>query len=140
MNDYQWYLYSCGTEGIRPVSARRFAICLQAWLSGHEEYDALDLLSLPHRQRLRLMRRWSRLNRLARLADAGRGTITAGTVTTVPRQPSRENLWLPNDDPPPDAAPGVREPRWPVEPVLSGIGARPIPRPDAAPEPRWHAI
>jgi hypothetical protein len=148
-DNYQWYLQSCSARGIRPLSKRRFTICMQAWLNGHEEYDALDLLALPHRQRLRLMRRWCRLNRLAVLTDAGRGKMTKGRVTELPPLLPPETAASSEGGPllPPeidsgghDGPPGAREPLRPIAPLLAGSGARPIPRPDRIPEPRWHVI
>lgn len=144
MNDYQWYLYSCGKEGTRPISARRFRVLLDTYKRDFAAFVGLDLFPLRPRQRVRMLRRWTRLCEVARLADAGRGTITAGTVINNPRQvPPDDRPEFggsgPKDDPP-GAAPGVREPRRPIEPLLSGVGARPIPRPGSPSEPRWHAI
>jgi len=140
LSDYQWYLRSCSEQSITPLTERRFHVCLRVWRLGHEEYDDMDLLEVPKRKRLRLMRRWSRLNNIARLADAGRGVITAGTVSKRPDS----DRWIgnageqrPNPEPPPDTAPGVREPRRPIDPILVGAGSRRIPTPED--QPRYYA-
>ena len=145
MSDYQWYLHSCNEQSITPLSEHRFRVCFRAWQLGHDEYDDMDLLEVPRHKRLRLMRRWSRLNKIARLTDAGRGTITAGAVTTDPYRPpptndsSADNKGNQPNGPefPPDAAPGVREPRRPIDPILVGTGSRPMPTPED--QPRYYA-
>lgn len=186
MDDYEWYVKSCNSEQVRPMSRRRFDICLKAWREGHNAYYALDLLSLTFEQRRRTVRRWKRLNQVARFADAGRGVVTAGTVTTLPpvlpdagsepQQPILERPWdapsyaetidreapIPSalleevarqqrelgnnpgpEDPPPAAPPdddeGVRVPREPIDPSLSGSASREIPKSEADREPRPYA-
>jgi hypothetical protein len=142
LNDYQWYIYSCWTSGIRPISARRFQVLLDTYRRDFTQVVDLDLMSLPPRRRAKLINRWSRICEIARLADAGRGTITAGTVSDssgqTPPGDRPEFGGSSSKDDPPGAAPGVREPLRPIAPLLTGSAARPVPRPDMAYEPRWY--
>ena len=144
MNDYQWYLYPCGQSGLQPLSARRFEVMLAAYRRDFNNFATVDLFAVPPARRLRLIRRWTRLCELARLADAGRGVITAGTVSTrLYHRPPENDRWIgnageqrPNQEPP-DTAPGVREPRRPIDPILAGAGSRRMPAPED--QPRYYA-
>lgn len=127
MNDYQWYLYSCGQSGLKPLSAKRFKILLGAYITNFRSDMTIDMSTLSERKQRRLIRRWRLLTEVANLADAGRGVITAGTVIDRPAVKPKTTPTDHEDDIPPDAAPGVREPRRPLVPLLSGSGSRAYP-------------
>lgn len=145
MTDYEWYLQSCVTNGIKPLSERRFAVFLNAYTTRFRTISSEHLTGQSRSAQMRHLRRWYRLLQIAEMADAGRNVITAGGVhdrqfapPTVANRPDYLQL-PPQDEPPPptDGAPGVREPRRPLVPVLAGVAARAYP---PTVQPNWAAI
>ena len=145
MTDYEWYLQSCANNGIKPLSERRFAVYLDAYQTRFRALSHEHFASQSHGAQMRHLRRWYRLLQIAELADAGRNVITAGGAYDrqfAPPRVSNRPDYLPlpqQDEPPPptDGAPGVREPRRPLVPVLAGVAARAYP-PTA--QPNWAAM
>jgi hypothetical protein len=145
VTDYEWYLQSCANNGVKPLSERRFAVFLDAYQTRFRTMSTEHFASQSHGAQMWHLRRWYRILQIAEMADAGRNVITAGGVQdrqfTPPTAANRPDyLQLPSQDEPPpptDGAPGVREPRRPVAPVLAGSAARTYP---PTIQPRWAAI
>ena len=112
-SDYEHYVAGCRSEGVAPLSAWRFRLLY----SGHQRLQ--DLMERdPHRAPISS----AALQRIADLVR--RGQEIAATVR-------------PDEDEPGTAASGVREPRVPFEPILTGCAARPLPTPDAPDQSFW---
>src|SRR3569833_4190994 len=111
--DYTFYLSGCSEEGERPLAYWRFYLAYGSYQRYF--YDAFERDLQTGELRLRKdympLVRWSRLRRLAKQVDRGRELAQSG-----PR-------YL-DDDEGQTGGPGVREPRRPISPLLSGAGAR----------------
>jgi hypothetical protein len=111
--DYECYLLGCRSAGVEPMEEWRFQVLQEAYLrhaAGAEQnpHDA----SVPPFV----------LERLAALVAEGYKIVSGGNA---------------EGDEPGAAACGVREPRVPLEPVLVGCVARPLPIADAPDESFW---
>jgi len=154
--DYYYYRLGCEKAKARPLTRLRFDIAYAGYLRDQDKALAIFADTVDKKARLRLAARWTKLAKIAALVL--RGMIIAGREDPelvaasggAVRHPQPVEAWptpviddvrRPKDDgPPPDAgAPGVREPRRPIDPVLAGAGARPMPIPgqDAPTYPSW---
>ena len=136
--NYIFYSYSCKRLGLRPTTPKRFAFLMTA-----HDWGLSEPSSGLSNQRFR--KRWDSVRQVAKLVETGRAALTAGTVPQIrPGIPLDDRPELgglpPRNEPPPDAAPGVREPRRPISPALLGSGGRMIPKTDADREPRWAIV
>ncbi len=112
-NDYNCYLLGCRSAGLEPIEEWRFRVLQEDYLrhaAGAEQDTRGDLVP-PFV-----------LERLAALVAEGYKIAAGGSA---------------EGDEPGAAACGVREPRVPLEPILVGCAARPLPTPDAPDESFW---
>ena len=110
-SDYEHYRAGCRSESLAPFSAWRFHL-----LYGGYQRTRLRMEPDPHTRPASspALERHAGLVRLGREIAATARPDEPGTVTS-----------------------GVREPRVPFEPVLSGCAARPLPAPDAPDQSFW---
>jgi len=111
--DYYFYLSGCREEDETPLPYWRFLLAYS--LYQRHFYDAVDFDLATGELRLRKdyfpLVRWSRLRRLAKAVDRGRELAQSGS-------------WRFDEGDEQSGGPGVREPRRPISPLLSGAGAR----------------
>ena len=112
-NDYKCYLLGCRSAGVEPMELWRFQVLQEAFLrhaAGAQQDPQGD--QIPSFV----------LERLAALVAEGYKIAAGGSA---------------EGDEPGAAACGVREPRVPLEPVLVGYAARPLPTADAPDQSFW---
>jgi len=111
--DYEYYLLGCRSAGVEPMEESQFRLVQSAFLypAAGTAQDLHDDLIPP-----------SVLERLAAMVAEGQRIAAGGGA---------------EGDEPGAAACGVREPRVPLEPVLVGCAARPLPIADAPDESFW---
>lgn len=111
--DYECYLLGCRSAGLEPLEHWRFRLLQDEYLR-----QAADSEQEAGHSRIPAFA----LEQLAAMVAEGY-KIAAGDS--------------PEGEEPGAAACGVREPRVPLEPVLAGCAARPLPTPDAPDESFW---
>ena len=112
-NEYEYYLLGCRSAGMEPVEAWRFRLLQEAYLR-----HAAEAEQDPRNAHVPLFV----LDGLAARVAEGYKIAAGGGA---------------EGDEPGAAACGVREPRVPLEPVLVGCAARPLPTPDAPDQSFW---
>lgn len=112
-NDYECYLLGCRSAGVEPMERERFRLLQEASLR-HAAGAEPDRHGDPVPPFI--------LERLATLVAEGYKIAAGGSA---------------EGDEPGAAASGVREPRVPLEPVLAGCAARPLPTADAPDQSFW---
>lgn len=125
--DYDHYLGGCREKGLQPISSWRFRVAF-AWYQRESHKPFADILALGLKQRARFVARLDRYKTLMELAFPGRGTSGA----SGPHEDNKRE-----DDKPGTESSGDREPRVPLEPMLTGCAARPLPIPDAPDQSFW---
>ena len=122
---YDYYLIGCRERRIRPLNRWRFLIGYAKYQRGLMQTLA-DILPLDPRKRTRAAARWQRLFSLGLLVRLGQNIA------------DRAKRYSADDEDEPGAAgAGMREPRTPREPVLTGSAARPLPGADSAFPRNW---
>jgi len=145
--DYYYYRLGCEKAKTRPLTRLRFDIAYGRYLRDQDKSIAMFADTVDKKARLRLAARWTQLAKIAKLVHRGKiisghqdPDLVAAGYGSIARD-TTERLSHPADDGPlPDAgAPGVREPRRPIAPLLVGAGARPLPLPGlpAPSYPSW---
>jgi len=150
MDEYEYYKLGCKVEGERSIGRKRFLAAVARFERDQAtmmvRIDAID----DHRKSMRLIVQWTKVLRVQEIVKAGKiaagvlepDKVTASTVQAASELADRVRDDSPGDDnyPGPDyGAPPVREPRRPIDPVLAGAGARPMPiaGQDAPAYPSW---
>ncbi len=117
--DYMCYLLGCQDAGIAPLEEWHFHLLQQEYLrraaEAEQEPSQPDVPPFV-------------LEQLARLVAEGYKIAASGGSQTKSSDSGAE---------PGSAACGVREPRRPLEPVLVGSAARPLPASDAPDQSFW---
>jgi len=154
--DYYYYRLGCERSQTRPMTRLRFDIAYGRYLRDQDKAVAMYADVVDKKARLRLAVRWTKLAKIAALvlrgmivagredpelvAASGRAVQQPQPLEAFPTR-SVEIVRRPTDDGPfPDAgAPGVREPRRPIAPLLVSSNARPLPirGQDAPAYPSW---
>ena len=114
-SDYEHYLAGCRSEGVTPLSEWRFRLLY----TGHLRRQGQALAEPDPR---RAPASSPALEHIADLVRLGQ---------KIEAKVRREG------DEPGAAASGVREPRVPLEPLLCGCAARPLPTPDDPDQSFW---
>ena len=130
MDDYEYYKLGCKVEGERSIGRKRFlAAALRYERDRHTAMARIDAAA-DRRRSMRLIVQWTRLELVMAVLKSGKiaaGVLEPDKVTASygehrPDDIDRSKPWTEGDW---DAgAPGVREPRRPVAPILVAAAAR----------------
>lgn len=116
--DYDFYLIGCREWGVKPISLWRFNAAYGKYRRGLSQDLGASFPDLAPERRQRIIGRWQHLQLLADLVSHGR---------EVHERARRHGT---DEDSPGAAGAGMREPRPPQVPVLTGCAARPLPNPE----------
>lgn len=139
MDDYEYYKIGCRAQRIRPIAKKRFLAAVARY---ERDRDSIDARLAKSKSKLYQIVQWSKLLLIIDTIEDGK--ILAGV--SEPSKVAASTGWIDEGRPDGDwqwpdgnrdwdaGAPGVREPRRPIDPVLVDAAAKALPGIAAATE------